>query len=335
MNLVNPAKLAQIANVSERAVRKACGTGGPLADARRARGRIDLDHPSTRAWLEEHGADPDTSIPPPVTRTAKELAAQLGATAADPLERIADMSLREISARYGSDLAFHGWVRARKELAMARVHEERLAKLSGQLIGRDRVQLLFDALDLLVLRLARDAAITIARDVRNPHITRERAIAAAQEAMLGAARDTRDTMRAIVAGIDPRAELRDPRERPSRDPARSGALKALEALREPLRAIAPDIVRAVAKDIGRAASGREWRADVFTDALELAAGVEQEAVRGVQCRLDAAITAAITRTNRPAMEIPPEPMSITGGARRRKAKPKRRARRASRAKETT
>jgi hypothetical protein len=334
VNLQKPTNLAQFTGLSERAVRKACAPIGPLAAARRGRGRIDIDHPAVRAWIEDHGGDPDAAAGPatPAPRAAG-IAATLGATADDDLAGIEDMSLRAITDRYGSDLQFLGWTRARKELAQARIQEERLAKLRGQLIGRDAVELLFEALDMLVVRLARDAAVTIARDVRAANITRERAVAIAQSAMLGAAAVTKARMRMIVAGIDPHAPLRDPRRRAPQDPARAGALKALEDLRAPLREIAPELACAVGKDLARAVSGKDVELGA---ALEQVAGVEQEeAVRGVACRLDAAITAAVTRTVRPAMEIPAEPMSIAVGAQRRDGKRSKRRPRAARAKETT
>lgn len=161
-------------------------------------GRIDSAHYDAVAYLEKHGAEPPKPESPPkkkqstpkekektpygkrggyakrrneieqapVPDIGSESEPDIEAEAGHVPERIepfADMTLRQLLARFGTETAFKDWLAALKSLEDVR--EKRLKNMSteGRLIAREIVdQHVMGAIDEAMTRLLNDAAKTIA-----------------------------------------------------------------------------------------------------------------------------------------------------------------------------
>lgn len=84
----------------------------------------------------------------------------------DDILAFADMTLRELVQRFGTDVAFRDWLTATKSIED--INEKRLknAKTKGELVSRDLVKLgIIDPIDAAHIKLLTDGAKTIARRV--------------------------------------------------------------------------------------------------------------------------------------------------------------------------
>src|SRR5690606_22190925 len=123
--------------------------------------RLDLDNEATEAWLVERGHDLEIfEVEAP--RPSQVIAAELGDKQHIDLSAIGGMPFREVTEQYGTSEQFHGWVRARKEMAMAKRAEEQLARYKGMLIPLTLVDHIFGHIDRLHRMLLTDAAETLA-----------------------------------------------------------------------------------------------------------------------------------------------------------------------------
>ena len=172
-----------------------------------ANGRIQLDHEAVETWLVDHGLGPeifDGAAP----RASGAIAAELGTSAEVPLDQIEGLTLRQLTDRHGGAEPFYMWVRARKELAMARRAEEQLARLQGRLIARTTVQAIFGYLDALSSILLRDLPRNISqRYAPKDRETAEEYIRAQTSRALTVARDQATR---LLRADDPTAPLKDP-----------------------------------------------------------------------------------------------------------------------------
>lgn len=188
--LVSRAELSRIAGVSDVAVSKACK--GPLAPACRDK-RIDLDHPVVAAYLQRKGraapkaaAAPTPSAPkgarrsvvPPAgrreppkrvpaapaapTEHGLDPVVKDGPSGVEDIDRYANMTLREISQRFGSMSVHRDWLEMRKRQVDIQEKEIKNRELAGKLIPRELVRAhVFGAIEEANNRLLSDAARTI------------------------------------------------------------------------------------------------------------------------------------------------------------------------------
>jgi hypothetical protein len=140
---ISRAKLAELRGVHRSSVTRACDAGGALFDALLPRGRVDLDHPSTQAWLAAEA---------PSTTTAAAL----------DLEALSQLRLCEIDERYASVQGLADHVDLRKRLAETLRIELQNAETRGELISRDLVRThVIGLIDAMTRRLLTDTATTI------------------------------------------------------------------------------------------------------------------------------------------------------------------------------
>lgn len=157
------AEFARIAGVSASAVSKAC-----KAKLRRAvvGRRIDLDHEDAVAYLENRGIDP-TSVreSPPKSRKPAPAERPPPLDIAAPAE-IAELTIREVVRRFGTQTRFRDWLQALK--AIEDIQEKRLRNetANGRLIERELVKThVFGAIDATNRRLLADTPRTVAQRI--------------------------------------------------------------------------------------------------------------------------------------------------------------------------
>lgn len=86
------------------------------------------------------------------------------------IEAFADMTLREVIEKFGTDVRFVDWLKATK--AIEDIHEKRIknASAAGELISRQLVRaMVFDPINAAHLRLMKDGAKSIAAGVVSKH----------------------------------------------------------------------------------------------------------------------------------------------------------------------
>lgn len=176
--LVTRSHFAREARVSPAAITKACK--GLLAPACEGK-RIDLDHPAAAAYLRKKGVTPTpapktraksapkpTAERPPAPRSKpRARPARRVPEAADDMEDVesfVDLTLRELTDRFGTETAFKDWLDARKKIADTREKELKNEETDGRLIERELVKThVFGTLESGNRRLLGDVPKTIAR----------------------------------------------------------------------------------------------------------------------------------------------------------------------------
>lgn len=187
--LVSKAEFARMAGISAAAVTKACrGILKPSVDGK----RIDAAHPQAVEYLESKGWAPTPEIEKPVSppsNAARKSPHQRGHAAKneqrkaealsnlnDPertlveipadIRAFADMSLKELVQRFGTDIAFLDWLKATKMIED--VNEKRLknAQTKGELVSRKLVKVgIVDVIESAHIELLDDGSKTIAQRV--------------------------------------------------------------------------------------------------------------------------------------------------------------------------
>lgn len=196
--LVTRSRFAEICGVSAAATTKACRT--TLAAATVGK-RIDMAHPDAVAYIQKHddgttkkaandappakkkAAKKPPPPPAPVVRGRgaenqnKKNAAlanlnngiENGKTLheiPDDIKAFADMTLRELIIRFGTDIAFKDWLAATKQIED--INEKRLknAATKGELVSRDLVKNhIVEPIDAALQKLLTDGAKTMAKRV--------------------------------------------------------------------------------------------------------------------------------------------------------------------------
>lgn len=152
---ISKSALAERKGVSRGAVTKACYPGGPLEAALLAGGRIDIEHPATKAWLAAGTAG---------AATAPKVTLPEGIPSPEDIEALGHLTLQEIVDRYGTVGAFIDHVDARKKIAETHRVELANAETEGRLIDRELVKKhVFGAIDAVNRRLLGDAVKTLIR----------------------------------------------------------------------------------------------------------------------------------------------------------------------------
>ncbi len=189
--LLTKAKFATLANVSGAAINKACKPGRGLHKATVGDGRkmrIDPNHPAAKAYL----ADTKQKKPITVESTPEEeaqeyselmAAAKLpGAAGAkenkkrasvfniDPADvpdnmlEFADMSIREVVTKFGTDYRMVDYLRALKEIETIDERRIKSAKFRGELVHRELITKgVLEPIDAAHRKMLTDGAKTIAR----------------------------------------------------------------------------------------------------------------------------------------------------------------------------
>jgi hypothetical protein len=143
-------------------------------------GRIDLDHENAVEYLNrtDRGSVKQSGKPADYVRghaakKNKEKAESLKSMAEDPadgkihevpadIEAFADMTLRELIERFGTETAFCDWLKATKEIES--INEKRLknAQTMGDLVSRDLIKVgIIEPIDSAHIKLLTDGAKTI------------------------------------------------------------------------------------------------------------------------------------------------------------------------------
>lgn len=180
--LLSRAELSRLAKVSGAAITKACKHQlAPACDGR----RVDLDHPATVAYLAGKGVAPPAPLrsakePTPRTTGARPKASRKASlpaavvevveadddAPADDIEAYADMTLRELTDRFGTTTKFKDWLDARKKIADIREKDLKNAETEGSLIERELVKVhVFGAIEAANRKLLNDSPKTIARRI--------------------------------------------------------------------------------------------------------------------------------------------------------------------------
>ena len=179
--LITKAEFARTAGVSGAAVTKALKK--ELGAALQGK-RIDITHPAAIAYLNRLNDDKPKKAPsPPVQKKEKSLtgfnAKKANTKKAPPpappdesmlleipedIRVFADMTLRELVLKFGTDVRFVDWLRATK--VIEDINEKRLknAVSKGELVARQLVQVgVIEPINTAMEKLLSDGAKTIAR----------------------------------------------------------------------------------------------------------------------------------------------------------------------------
>jgi len=192
-NLIRKSAFADLVGVTPAAVTKATRVGGILHAAMLGK-KLDTTHPAALAYAEEHkseitvsvdGGEPipleefndQIGVPPvinpastPRGHVAKNQAKKMGQfeegsfTVPEYIGELADMTLRDLIMKFGTDVRFVDWLKATKEIEM--INEKRLknAESEGTLVSRHLVKVgILEPIDSAHIKLLTDGAKTIAR----------------------------------------------------------------------------------------------------------------------------------------------------------------------------
>ena len=159
--LISKADFATEAGVSRAAVTKAA-TKGLLAAT--VAGEIDIDHPDAIAYLKKKQAAktkiPTKKKPVPTTEETSHYSKDA------PLQKVLDLTLRELVEAFGTDKQFSLWIDARKVIEDIRYKQLRTAKEEGILIPRELVKThIFGAIEAANVRLLSDTPKTLSERI--------------------------------------------------------------------------------------------------------------------------------------------------------------------------
>lgn len=169
--LMNKANFAKLAGVHPSTITRLSKTS--LKDAMVGT-RVDAAHPEAVNYLNEKGiaknyATEDDPNPPPITSEFIEENKKI-IEVTDDISAFADMTLRELTERFGTDESFKFWLGATKTIE--EINEKRLknAQTQGTLISRKLVHVgVIDTFNSAHLRLLKDGAKSISAGVISKH----------------------------------------------------------------------------------------------------------------------------------------------------------------------
>ena len=157
-NWIIRARFASLAGVSAVALGKACKNGLKPAIKGRV---IDADHALCIAYVKKHAESKSLKM-------EKKGLIEIP----EDIESFLDMTLREIAAKFGTEIQFSDWLTATGKIEM--INEKRLknAISKGILISRHLVQVgVIDVFNTAHLRLLKDGSKTIVAGVISKHST--------------------------------------------------------------------------------------------------------------------------------------------------------------------
>lgn len=192
--LVTRAQLAALAGVSRAAVTQACRARGQLAPAVIG-DHVDQAHPVVAAWLKGRGVDTTTGLqvaksqrPRPTSPTPRKAPQRTtkGGTitrvrvepveaptgheddgTAEGIADVADLTLREIGAKFGGQAAFNNWLKSLNLVETIRARRLDNEEAESTLIRRDFVEAqVFGHLEEQAQKLLTELPKTLARTVQ-------------------------------------------------------------------------------------------------------------------------------------------------------------------------
>lgn len=213
--LLTKSDFAKLAGVTAAAITKACKPGNGLAKATVGGGvrmRVDPNHPAAVAYLDDRiqkgpritvsvngGEDipydeyleqAEGTLKPTGAGAAKESRKRVSQYNIDPadvpdnMQDFADMTIRDVVFKFGTDYRMVDYLRALKEIETIDANRVKNAKARGELVHRDLITRgVLDPIDSAHRKMLTDGAKTIAR----------RAVA-----MIGAGRDA-DELEKFIA----------------------------------------------------------------------------------------------------------------------------------------
>lgn len=153
------AEFARHAGITPGAVTKACKKS--LAPATIGK-RIDANHPAAIAYIENRTGNTTTVN----GWTAHNEAKKLEALEALKNESFADMTLREVVKKFGTDPAFSDWLKAIKLIEDINSKRIANAEKQGELVSKKLIQVgVIDVFNVAHLKLIKDGTKTIASRV--------------------------------------------------------------------------------------------------------------------------------------------------------------------------
>jgi hypothetical protein len=178
--LIKKSEFAQLANVSPAAIAKACRPGNGLYKALVGTGRkarLDPNHPAAVAYLGDQKqkkpldiTEEEEQFSPQLTTTAKENKKALSLYNIDPadvpdnMQQFADMTIREVVTKFGTDYRMVDYLRALKEIEVIDERRVKSAKARGELVYKELVTVgIIEPIDSAHRKMLTDGAKTIAR----------------------------------------------------------------------------------------------------------------------------------------------------------------------------
>jgi len=175
--IVTRIEIARRAGVSPKSITLACSEGKALHPATVGK-KVDASHPAAIAYIASHtgqyGAALKQGGGPRGMTTEDTRHKRRGGPAPHELPehiaQYADLTLRQIIDKFGTDYAFLDYLRALKEIEV--VNEKRIknAKAEGELVSRELVKRgIIDPIDSALTNLLTDGAKTIAKRATAMH----------------------------------------------------------------------------------------------------------------------------------------------------------------------
>lgn len=167
---ISRAELANWSGVRSSTITRICN--GSLKDAVSPDG-VDVNNPLVLAWLRTHGID---TLPPrrrAAATGAKKIRSQKSrvktretVTAANNIENLEDLTVREVVMRYGSVDGFKRFVDSLKSISEFKYKDLRSKVQRGDLVERKKVSgLVFTLIDVAFSRLVTDVPHSVSRAV--------------------------------------------------------------------------------------------------------------------------------------------------------------------------
>jgi hypothetical protein len=206
---ITMANLARRAGVNRSSITKLAR--GRLRAAVLAGGRIDATHAEVRRWARERGVDPRSLLDPISKANAAPVAAEEPARARakepglDELTEVAgllDLTVREVTTRFGSAQGARDWIALRRHAAEVSRVEARTRREAGLLISRELVrQTVFGALEALSFRLLRDMVDNLSARLATAPTREQRALMIRTEVTSHLTRTKQDVIRGLRASV--------------------------------------------------------------------------------------------------------------------------------------
>lgn len=306
---ITKAQAARAKKVTPGAVSHALKPGGGLVGALLPTGRLDAASDAYRAWLAADGA-PSPTPERPLRRARSPTALRPDSAPHDSADAILDLTVRQITERYGSIQGARDVFELRKMAANTARIESRNERDEGRLISRELVRVhVLGLLQQITTRLLSSAPTTIAIRTRSA-TTFEEARTVAREiiaAELAAAKQQRITaaLSACRAGDNPPQVAANPEQ--SHDAIAANARALLVAkLRNEAPVIAAATIEAVWKTLARVAGGDRFDPAIFQKVMAALPDVESEALHMITIMVRARIDAASTAAREPTAPEEPE-----------------------------
>lgn len=172
--LLTKAEFARLAGVKGATIALATRPTGLLFKAGVGRGprmKINPEHPIAQAYLEKQVEEKNKGVKKVIGLRARDEARKQEdpvkkgeANVPSEMEAFADMTIREVVKRFGTDYRMVDYLRALKEIETIEATRVKNARAKGELVHRDLVTRgILDPIDTCYRKMLSDGAKTIAR----------------------------------------------------------------------------------------------------------------------------------------------------------------------------